>query len=97
MFNFNISLKINHLISVTRTSSLNENDSQRNERLHVKSRPRPGTSTPTPSTNLIAPPPIFQRRVSTTSNLEESSTPDLISFTNPPNTFDPVKEFESQK
>ncbi|XP_071051233.1 phosphatidylinositol 4-phosphate 3-kinase C2 domain-containing subunit beta [Onthophagus taurus] len=73
--------------SVSRASSMTETDTNRNERLQVKSRPRPGTLQTNPTTPLIAPPPpIGQRRNSSTSNNSsvEISTPDLISFSSPP-------------
>lgn len=77
---------------------MTENDTNRNERLQVKSRPRPGGTSVNQSGNLIAPPPTIQRRTSTTSNpaTSSSATVDLISFTSLPTNND-IMEFENQK
>lgn len=70
--------------SVSRASSMTETDSNRSDRLVVKSRPRPGAISNSQTPSLIAPPPISARRNSTaTPPILDASTPDLISFTSP--------------
>lgn len=75
---------------------MTENDTK-NDRLLVKSRPRPGGSTLNQSTTLIAPPPSVPRKNSTTSNLCNTVSEDLISFATSPTVKNSVIEFEGSK